>query len=239
MARHPRIVVPGVPLHIVQRGNDRRDVFHSAEDFERYLSILNEARTDADCVVHAYVLMSNHVHLVVTPNGDRAPAQLMQMIGRRYVPWYNVRYGHAGTLWEGRYWSAPIDSDAYLLACMRYVDLNPVRACIVERPSDYRWSSYRANAVGTHDALVTRHPLYLALAESRELQAAAYRALADHALSPETVGAIRTATWRGTPIGDDDFRQALDARRNIDSRRASRGGDRRGTAFRAWRAAGG
>ena len=148
MARLQRIVVPGQALHIVQRGNNRQAVFFAEEDYLFYLDSLGRAAENTGCQIHAYVLMSNHVHLLVTPQSEEGPSRLMQSVGRSYVRYVNAAYRRSGTLWEGRFKSALIDSERYLLVCSRYIELNPVRARMVERPDDYRWSSYRANALG-------------------------------------------------------------------------------------------
>ncbi|WP_319936646.1 transposase [Novilysobacter selenitireducens] len=155
MPRLPRIDLPHIPQHVVQRGNDRRPCFFQPIDHVRYLDELRTAATRAGCAIHAYVLMTNHVHLLVTPGAGGQVGAMMQALGRRYVRYVNDRYGRTGTLWEGRYKACPVQSDAHLLRCYRYIELNPVRAAMVAKPGDHAWSSYAANALGTRDALVT------------------------------------------------------------------------------------
>ena len=160
MPRRPRIHLDGVPLHIVQRGHNRQRCFFSDADYHCYLRWLGEALEQCDCSLHAYVLMSNHVHLLLTPRRAELVPKLVISLGRRYVQHINRRYGRTGTLWDSRYKSSLVHADAYLLACLRYIELNPVRAGMVEGPEHYRWTSYHANAMGRPDAMLTTHPLY-------------------------------------------------------------------------------
>jgi putative transposase len=201
MARRPRHVVPGQPLHVIQRGNNRAISFVSADDFANYRRILGEASRRARCAIHAYVLMTNHVHLLTTPEDEDGPASMMQMLGRRYVRYFNVRQARTGTLWEGRFRSAPIDSERYFFACSRYIEMNPVRAAISDEPSKYRWSSFRCNAYGAADALVTPHDSYGALGGEAAARQRAYRAMFELSLEPELIDDIRRATKSGTTIG--------------------------------------
>lgn len=227
MARLPRPIVPGQPLHIVQRGNNRTLTFAHSEDFGYYLRVLGDASSDFGCSIHAYALMSNHVHLLVTPRDDRAAARMMQAIGRRYVRYFNQGHGRTGTLWEGRFRSTVIDSERYFLACSRYVELNPVRAGIVREPAAYRWSSYRCNARGEPDALITPHPVYVALAAT---PADAYCALFADELGADMVDAIRRASRSGAALGDEPSGRAEGPLRRL-PQRAPHGGDRRSATF--------
>src|SRR5210317_2260739 len=163
MPRRPRFNLPGIPQHIVQHGNNRAPCFFDEKDRWQYLEDLAESAEKYLCEIHAYVLMTNHVHLLVTPKGKFAVSQMMQALGRRYVYYVNHRYGRSGTLWEGRYRSSLVDSEAYLLACMRYIELNPVRAGMVTHPAEYQWSSYRINAQDEASELICPHTLYLAI----------------------------------------------------------------------------
>ena len=174
MARHGRYFLPDQPLHVIQRGNNRSAIFFDTEDYEHYRDWLAGAAVDYGCLIHAYVLMTNHVHLLVTPERAESLPRAMQSLGRRYVRAINAARRRSGTLWEGRYRAAPIDSEAYFLACCRYIELNPVRARMVAHPADYRWSSYRAHAHGTADALVSDHPLYHALGRGAAERQTAY-----------------------------------------------------------------
>jgi putative transposase len=210
MPRAPRLVVPGVPLHIVQRGNNRTRTFYCAEEFARYVDALHDASRRFGCAIHAYVLMSNHVHLLATPEDRWAPARMMQAVGRRIVPWVNARHERTGTLWEGRYRSSLVDSARYLFSCSRYIELNPVRAGMAAYPEEYRWSSHRCNAAGEPDPLVTPHERYLALGATAAVREAAYGALFRDPLSLATLAAIRLATRRGAAWGGRGFCSAGD-----------------------------
>lgn len=211
MARIGRYFLPDQPLHVIQRGNDRQAVFFAAEDYCRYREWLGEAAADAGCAIHAYVLMTNHVHLLVTPETAAGVPAMMQALGRRYVRHVNRSYRRTGTLWEGRYRATAIDSEAYLLACQRYIELNPVRARMVDDAGAYRWSSHAANAAGAADALVRPHPLYLALGATTAARQAAYRALFAVALDGDFIAALRAATNGGWALGGDRFRQQIAA----------------------------
>lgn len=162
MPRKPRFTLPGIPQHIIQRGNNREPCFFAEEDYRRYLDDLAEVAEKHGCRIHAYVLMTNHVHLLMTPAREHSISDTMQALGRRYVYYINKTYRRTGTLWEGRYKASLIDTEAYLLTCMRYIELNPVRATMVEHPGEYQWSSYAANAQGTTNPRITPHPVYLA-----------------------------------------------------------------------------
>ncbi|WP_338026909.1 transposase [Coralloluteibacterium stylophorae] len=161
MARLPRFDLPWIPQHIVQRGNNRQVCFAAEIDYWQYLLELREASVKHRCAIHAYVLMTNHVHLLVTPEEAGGVSRMMQAIGRRYVGCFNARYRRTGTLWEGRFKSALVDSEHYLLRCYRYIELNPVRAHMTASPGGYRWSSYRCNADDHPDPILTPHPEYL------------------------------------------------------------------------------
>jgi REP-associated tyrosine transposase len=163
MARRPRLVVPGFPLHIVQRGNNRAVTFRCLEDFTCYGEALFAACRRYECSIHAYVFMPNHVHLLLTTEEVHGPSYMMQAVGRRFVQYVNTRYARTGTLWEGRFWSSVVHSERYFFACSRYIELNPVRARMVDGPDEYRWSSYGCNALGSDDRLVRPFVLYEAL----------------------------------------------------------------------------
>lgn len=193
MPRLRRVVIHDVPLHITQRGVDRCDTFRCDEDFAYYRWALREALDESGCELHAYALMTNHVHLLVTPRDVHGPARLFKSLGRRYVRHFNGRYRRTGTLWEGRYRSAVVDSIAYTFACCRYIELNPVRARMVTQPNRYRWSSYRHNVEGQTDALISEHPAYVALGRSGEERRAAYRAMFSEKLAPEAIAHVRAA----------------------------------------------
>ena len=209
MARLGRYFIDGQAIHLIQRGNNRQAIFHGDDDYRIYRSWLGEAAHAHGCAIHAYVLMTNHVHLLVTPDDKDAVPRMMQVLGRRYVRHFNFCYRRSGTLWEGRYRAAPIDSDAYFLSCSRYIELNPVRARMVGRPLDYRWSSYRAHAHGKADPLLTDHALYRGLGRSAAEREKAYRALFDVPLAKDFVDALRAATNGGWALGRERFKAEI------------------------------
>lgn len=213
MPRQPRLDLPGIAQHVVQRGNDRQPCFFADIDRQRYLQDLRELALALGCHVHAYVLMTNHVHLLLTPQQPAALARLMQSLGRRYVRYVryvNDRYHRTGTLWEGRYKACLVDGDDHLLRCYRYIELNPVRAGMVADPADYPWSSHAANARGAPDPLVQPHPRYRALGTDDPARRAAYRALVIAGLDPDEIGQIRATLQRQHVLGNDRFRQAIE-----------------------------
>jgi putative transposase len=209
MPRRARYFLPDQPLHVVQRGNNRQPIFFRAEDHARYRDWLAEAAADHGCRIHAYVLMTNHVHLLATPRDAASIPRTLQSLGRRYVRHVNAVYRRTGTLWEGRYRAAPIDSEAYFLACCRYIELNPVRAAMVAHPRDYRWSSYHAHAEGAANSLLTDHALYRALGADAAGRRAAYRALFRAALDDGFIDALRAATNGGWALGGDRFKRRI------------------------------
>lgn len=205
MARRPRVVVPGQALHLIQRGNNRTATFFADADRRSYLDWLGELAPALGCALHAYVLMTNHVHLLLTPDRADAPAALMKALGQRYTQYVNRTYRRTGTLWEGRFRSCLAESDAYVLACSRYIDLNPVRAGMVALPQDYPWSSCRGLCGLHHDKLLRPHADWMALGGSDAARAAAYAALVDSALPPDTLAAIRQATNANLALGSERF----------------------------------
>lgn len=205
MPRRQRTHLDGMPLHIVQRGHNRNACFFETGDYRAYLRALDIALRDAQCDLHAYVLMTNHVHLLITPRHAALVPRLLIALGRRYVHHVNARYGRTGTLWDSRYRSSLVDSDAYLLMCMRYIELNPVRAGIAGDPGEYRWSSYQANALAGVDPLVSPHATWQELGRDDVARRAAYRELFRGGRRPEAVAQVRTALERGEPLGSRRF----------------------------------
>ena len=205
MPRRARLILPNVPLHLIQRGNNRAVCFYAEDDYCVYLDGLARAARDTGCAVHAYCLMTNHVHLVVSPASAAGAGALMKQLGQRYVQYINRSYRRSGTLWEGRFRSCLLHAEDYLLACQRYVELNPVRAGMVEHPASYRWSSYRANTQGETLPGLTPHPLYLALGVAPEARQAAYRELFRTALEPGLVDELRCATNGNYALGNARF----------------------------------
>lgn len=205
MPRRARLVLAGVPMHLIQRGNNRQACFFGDEDYACYLDWLRESAARTGCQVHAYVLMTNHVHLLVSAEPPGAAGAMMKALGQRYAQYVNRTYRRSGTLWEGRYRSCLTGEEAYFLACQRYIELNPVRAGMVEHPGEYRWSSYRANAQGEADPTLTPHDLYEALGADAGARAAAYRALFGAVLAPGLVEEIRRATNGNHALGSARF----------------------------------
>ena len=211
MARLPRFFVPGEVLHVIQRGNNRDPVFGAEPDYLFYLDCLERAASEHSLAIHAYVLMTNHVHLLATPAHEDSLPKTLQSVGRRYVQYFNYSYRRTGTLWEGRYRSTLIHSERYLLTTMRYIELNPVRAGMVEHPADCPWSSYRANALGAQDSALTPHELYRRLGRSVEERQSGYRQLFRAQLSRADIEAIREATNKAWALGNDRFRARIEA----------------------------
>lgn len=233
MARHPRFALPGYTQHIIQRGNNRDVIFVDQEDYGFYRDRLVQACERFGCAVHAYVFMTNHVHLLMTPRTATAISQVMQALGRAYVQYFNYRYRRTGTLWEGRFRASVIDADRYLLTCYRYIESNPVRARMVERPGAYGWSSYACNAHHRVDQLVTPHPLYQNLGNTVDGRCAAYRGLFTDSISPETLTEIRESTNKAWALGNDRFRERIEMLLERQSAPRQRGGDRRSARFRS------
>src|SRR5262245_53666365 len=205
-----RLDLPGVPLHIVQRGNNRAPTFFTDEDRRFYLQCLREAAERHSCEVHAYVLMTNHVHLLVTPYVSRGASRLMQSLGRRYVQYVNYHHRRTGTLWEGRFNASLVEGERYLLTCYRYIELNAVRAQMVERPEQYPWSSFRYHGLDQADPVVRDHPLYLALGRTQGERSKAYRALFRHEVEAAELKEIRNAVNHGFVLGTESFRQQVE-----------------------------
>lgn len=214
MARLPRISPIGIPQHIVQRGNNRQICFGSEEDMACYVHWLAEYATELKVDIHAWVLMTNHVHLLVTPRAEKAVSSMMQALGRRYVRYFNRTYKRSGTLWEGRFRAGLVQAGDYLLACQRYIELNPVRAGMVDDPSAYVWSSYSAHAFGLTVAMHSPHEEYLQLALDNASRQAAYRALFKAHLEPGMVASIRQSVNAGLALGNDRFKDQLEALHN-------------------------
>jgi putative transposase len=217
MARLGRFFAADQPLHVIQRGNNRQPIFFAEEDYALYRRWLAEAADAHGCAIHAYVLMTNHVHFLLTPKKKNSLPRMMQLLGRRYVRHVNDAYGRSGTLWEGRYRAAPIDANDHFFSCCRYIELNPVRARLAKHPRDYPWSSYRAHATGTADELVAPHRLFKRLGRSAAERQKEYRALFRGKLDAEFVDALRAATNGGWALGGERFRReiAKAARRRV------------------------
>lgn len=211
MPRRARLILPDTPIHLIQRGNNRQVCFVADEDYLLYLDWLAEYAARSGCLVHAYVLMTNHVHLLVTPQETSAAGDLMKGLGQRYAQYFNRTYKRTGTLWEGRYRSCPIQAEDYLLTCQRYIELNPVRAGMVTHPDRYRWSSHRANALGEISPLISAHPVYAALGPDAESRQMAYRELFRQPLETDRIDAIRRATNGNFALGNASFAAQISA----------------------------
>ena len=218
MARQPRYFVKNQPQHIIQRGNNREPIFADDQDYRFYLECLHEAAEAQRLRIHSYVLMTNHVHLLATPEVETSIGKTLQSLGRRYVQYFNYLYKRTGTLWEGRYKATLIDSDRYLLTCMRYIELNPVRAAMVDHPGGYPWSSYGANSYGHDDLLTQPNELYQRLGRTDLERQSAYRQLFRSAVKRSDLDAIRESTNKGWVLGNDLFRAKIE---KLSGRRAS------------------
>lgn len=209
MPRRSRVTLAEVPVHIIQRGHNRAACFFCDQDYIFYLSHLRQLAARFDCEVHAYCLMTNHVHLLLTPQTTDGCALLMKHLGQRYVQHVNRAQRRSGTLWEGRFHSCLVQSERYLLACCRYIELNPVRAAMVSHPRQYRWSSYRSNAEGRAGDLVVPHRQYLAMGGSDQACRDAYRELFDEQLDSTVMNQIRLATNGGLVLGGVPFQDEI------------------------------
>lgn len=232
MARLPRFVLPGFPQHVIQRGNSRQQILFVEEDYWYLWEKIAAAANKFQCQVHAYVLMPNHFHLLLTPLEEESIRKLMQYVGRYYVQFFNARYDRTGTLWEGRYRATLVDPDQMLLPVSHYLESNPVRAGLVDHPSRYGWSSYGANATGTEDPLVTPHAVYQKLGRSLKARHNAYTKGAENPPDEALLARIRDATNKAWVLGDSKFCHAMEQRVNRRTMPRSRGGDRRSEAYR-------
>jgi putative transposase len=211
MSRRPRFCPPGYPIHVIHRGNDRRPIFTSDSDMAAYAHWLSDGARKYEVQVHAWVFMTNHVHLLLTPRDPGAVSAIMQFVGRLYVRRFNRRYTRTGTLFEGRFKSSVVEEDRYLLACLRYIELNPLRAGLAADPAEYRWSSHRCHVFGQEAEMWSPHPTYEALGPTAAIRRARYRALCESALPMESVARIRQTANAGLVLGSEDFRRRLEA----------------------------
>lgn len=210
MARQPRLTVPAYPHHVIQRGNDRQQIFRDEKDRERLLSLFLEHSQRLKVAVHAYVLMDNHFHLLLTPETSEGLPQMMQAVGRSYVRYYNTRHGRTGTLWEGRYRCSLIETEQYLLTCMAYIDLNPVRAGMVSEPAAHPWSSHRHLIGQRSDKLVTPHALFWSLGNTPFDRQAAYAQMVAAGISELQRSDLTRAALTGWALGSESFVASLE-----------------------------
>jgi len=232
MARLPRFVLPGYPQHVIQRGNNRQQILVEEADYWFLWEKLLSAAEKFHCDIHAYTLMPNHFHLLLTPWQNDGIGKLMQYIGRYYVHHFNRSHDRTGTLWEGRYRATLLDPKAYLIPSSRYLELNAVRAGLVDDPGDYGWSSYACNALGSEDKLVTPHAEYRRLGRSLKARQSAYRQGFEQPLDKNLLTRIRTATNKAWVLGDEAFTQGIEDKLNRRATPRPRGGDRRSAAYR-------
>lgn len=224
MPRQPRYFIAGIPQHVIQRGVNRQPVFFEHSDYALYLRSLRDAAVMYECQIHAYVLMTNHTHLLVTPRSERTIPLVMQAIGRTYVQTLNRKYERTGTLWQGRYKASLVQDDRYLLTCYKYIELNPVRAGLVAAPKDHPYSSFAHNAHGKANTLITHHETYDSLARTPEGRRAAYRRLFHDGVAPDILSTIRDTTNACLVLGDDSFQDQIEARlgRSVRPRKCGR-----------------
>lgn len=231
MARLPRLYMEGCSQHIIQRGNNRQACFFADEDYAFYLDRLKQAAEKYRVSIHAFVLMTNHVHLLATPFDERGVSLMMQSVGRSYVGYVNHQYRRTGTLWEGRYKSTLIDSDVYLMTVSRYIELNPVRAGMVTHAAEYPWSSYQSNALGKPIELITPHDLYLRLGQTANIRQKRYCELFNGHLTEKTLAEIRDATNKAWVLGDDRFKRQIEQVTGRAAGPRARGGDRKSEKY--------
>ncbi|MDO6427239.1 transposase [Thalassotalea sp. 1_MG-2023] len=209
MPRRARVTLPNVAHHIIQRGNNRQACFYCQQDYQNYLSWLKEYAKEYYCYIHAFVLMTNHIHILVTPEYPNSLALMMKQLGQRYVQYINRTYKRSGTLWEGRFKSCLVQSEEYVLSCYRYIELNPVRANLVSTLNEYNWSSFHHNGLGERNDLITEHPFYIALGNNNSERITSYRHLFDSTLTIKTIEQIRNTTNGNYVLGNNKFKQEV------------------------------
>jgi len=223
MPRPTRLDLTGIPQHITQRGNNRQACFFAKSDYELYLSLLTEACHKHECNIHAYVLMTNHVHLLITPNISMGVSLVIRDLGRDYVSQINRSYQRTGTMWEGRFKSSLVDGEAYCLECYRYIELNPVRAGMVKHPSDYQWSSFNTNALGAPSTLITPHESWQSLGHQNKTRLLNYQRLFDKPLEQHELDKIRRGLNKGLPTGNSRFKRQIETALSIKLGNGKRG----------------
>ncbi len=232
MARLPRIVIPNQPLHIMHRGNNKQDIFESDEDMMRIKEDIAHALLKSDCQLHAYVIMSNHLHLLISPKDKQQLATFMQAMANRYVRYFNATRQQTGTIWEGRFKSCLVDSEHYLFTLHKYIEMNPVKANMVKQVADYKWSSYHHNALGEVDNLITEHSLYGELGGTLEQRRTHYRNLFDNLDISQQQAQISKATLAGDVYGSDAFHTKISKLISRVTKRGAHGGDRKSDEYK-------
>ena len=228
MPRRPRLTLPGIPLHVTQRGVNRAAIFIDDQDRHHYRRLLRDTCVKQSVALHAFVLMDHHVHLLLTPPSSEALAAAMRISGQSYVQYFNTRHGRSGTLWQGRFKSCLVDSDRYLLTVIRYIELNPVRAAMVAEPEDHRWSSVHTHLGKACDPIITPHPLYLALGKTPDERAAAYSQWLRQGMPDEELAAIRRYTAQERALGLPGFQEMVARSLNRPTSLTPRGRPKRG-----------
>lgn len=226
--RRARLRAPNTPWHVYQRGNNRGQCFVDDLDRERYLGLVSEASRKHSCAVHAFVLMKNHVHLLLTPTDEYGPSRMMKQVGERYVQYFNKRHERTGSLWEGRFKSNLVESESYLLTCQHYIECNPVRAFMVPHARDYEWSSYRVNAEGRASLIVTRHPLFQSLGRDDLERQRVYRGWFEGGIPDQELDLIRESLRGGFVLGRPTFVERMEAALGKTVRRGMDGRPRQG-----------
>jgi putative transposase len=231
MARLSRIVIPNHPLHIMHRGNNRQDIFESEEDMVRIKDDIKISLSKSGCHLHAYVIMTNHFHLLITPESKVQLAAFMQSVANRYVRYFNAEHQRTGSIWEGRFKSCLVDSDQYLFTLYKYIEMNPVKAGMIEDIAEYRWSSYRHNALGQVDTLITEHERYQALGTSPTQRSESYLEMFEQLNTSAQDAHITQATLRGEVYGSDRFHHQISALISRTTKLTSHGGDRKSEMY--------
>jgi putative transposase len=229
MPRQPRYFLPGYPQHIIIRGVNRQDTFFEPDDYDRFMTTLGHAADQYGCAIHGYVLMTNHVHMLVTPKLEDAIPKVMQAIGRSYVQWLNRKYERTGALWQGRYKSCLVQDDQYLLTCQRYIELNPVRAGLVAHPAAYLHSSYHCNALGRSNPLLTAHEVYLGLGQSALDRCTTYSRMFGPDLDAGSLARIRESANACLVLGTESFKDHIELTIKRSVRPAKMGRPRKST----------
>lgn len=226
MFSRKRVVVAGLPHHVTQRGNNRMQVFHNDDDFLYCIDVIRDAAIKHECQIHSYVLMSNHLHILATPQAKDGLSKMMQSVELKYVRYYNKEYKRTGTLWEGRYGSSVVESGNYFFTVSRYIELNPVRAFLSPHPAAYRWSSFHSNALGTSDPLITPHSMYSSLDTDGTSRRMSYISMFAGHLDEDVCSVIRNATRKRSVIGSDAFVDEVEKNLKRIVRPAKHGGKR-------------
>jgi len=232
MARLSRIVVSNQPLHIMHRGNNRQDIFESEEDLTRIKEDIALSLLKSGCSLHAYVIMTNHLHLLVTPKDKEQLSIFMQSMANRYVRYFNAKNKRTGTIWEGRFKSCLVDSEHYLFALYKYIEMNPIKAGMVKDLADYKWSSYGHNALGKTDRLISEHQLYKALGGDSQLRCKSYQKIFDQLDIAKQETQITEATLRGEVYGTNSFHKKINRLISRSTKLVAHGGDRKSEAYR-------